>query len=320
MVNQINSALIDTLRSKIGAQVTRKDIITIATTLKCEFRPLLRRIDLKCGRGLFDLNKLGSDSISEPSEPIIPETDEEIEARLESRFKALVTMSRAAAEGKTRSLIVSGPAGLGKTFEVMKVIQELQPRFQQETDKITGFIRPTGLYKALYEHQMPGQILVFDDADSIFFDDTGLNLLKAACDTTETRYISWRAETKMEDEEGERLPRWFQFEGTIVFITNYDFNHLIAKGNRLAPHFEALMSRSHYLDLEMKAPRDYLIRIRQVMKKGLANLSTKDQEEIYQFLVEHQSKIKDLSLRKVIKIAQIKMLQKNWKELASQLQ
>jgi hypothetical protein len=82
--------------------------------------------------------------------------------------------------------------------------------------------------------------------------------LKAATDSTKGRKLQWLAETKMLDEEGDRMPRFFDFEGSVIFITNYDFDEFIDRGHKLSPHFEALISRSHYLDLAMKTKQDYV--------------------------------------------------------------
>ena len=62
-----------------------------------------------------------------------------------------------------------------------------------------------------------------------------------------------------------------------MFISNYDFDAMIDRGHKLAPHLQAMVSRAHYLDLAMKSRRDYLVRIRQVVAQGL--LSFLDIEE-----------------------------------------
>ena len=249
------------------------------------------------------------------------ETEEEILVRLETRFSAMDLMTHATCFGHNRSLIISGPAGLGKSYGVMKTLEEAEARGFVPI-VIKGYIRPTGLYKLLYENRFKKCIVVFDDADSIFGDDVCLNLLKAACDMTETRRLHWLAETKMEDEDGERLPRNFEFEGSIVFITNYDFDDLIAKGNKLAPHFEALISRSHYLDLAMKTKKDYVVRIKQVVfGKGMLRregFSTSDEKEIVSFIESNTDKLRELSLRMVVKLAGLfRMNRSNWKDLAA---
>lgn len=258
---------------------------------------------------------------SQVSVAVSNETEEQILARLETRFSAMDVMTAATCFGHNRSLIVSGPAGLGKSYGVMKTLEVAEQKGYVPI-VIKGYIRPTGLYKLLYENRFKKCIVVFDDADSIFGDDVCLNLLKAACDMTETRRLHWLTETKMEDEDGERLPRSFEFEGSIIFITNYDFDDLIAKGNKLAPHFEALISRSHYLDLAMKTKRDYVVRIKQVVfgkgmltREGFTDLESL---EIVDFVEQNTDKLRELSLRMVVKLAGLfRMNRKSWKELAA---
>lgn len=252
--------------------------------------------------------------------PVTVETEAEVYEKLKNRFAAMETMAAATAQGKNRSLIISGPAGLGKSYGVMKILQEMEAKGYQ-TNHISGYIRPTGLYKTLYECRGPKSIIVFDDADSIFSDEVTLNLLKVACDMTKTRRLHWLAETKMEDEEGERMPRSFEFEGSIIFITNYDFDAMIQHGTKLAPHFEAMISRSHYLDLAMRTHLDYVVRIKQVVLESKMlkdqGFSLEQEQTILEYIVAHQTRLRELSLRMVLKLAGLmKMNPTGWEKLA----
>lgn len=252
--------------------------------------------------------------------PVIMETEEEIYQKLTDRFAAMETLAEATATGKNRSLIISGPAGLGKSYGVMKVVEDLESKGYRPY-VVRGYVRPTGLYKTLYEFKDPNCVVVFDDADSVFLDDVSLNILKTACDMTKSRRLSWLTETRMEDEEGERLPRNFEFEGSIIFITNYDFDAMIQQGTKLAPHFEAMISRSHYLDLAMKTKRDYLVRLKQVIReKGMLSkegYSTSQQETLISFIEKEQNSLRELSLRMVLKLAGLmKMNPMGWEKLA----
>ena len=104
------------------------------------------------------------------------------------------------------------------------------------------------------------------------------------------------------------IPRSFQFDGTIVFITNLDFDSIIEKGNKLAPHLSAMVSRSHYIDLAMKTRRDYFIRIKQVVKQGLLSakgLNRHEEVTIMRFIEKHQDKLREMSLRVAIKLADL---------------
>lgn len=246
------------------------------------------------------------------------ETDEQIDARIAERFEILDLLTESCMVGNSRALIVSGPAGLGKSYTVEKTLAEWDPNGINHVI-IKGYVRATGLVKLLYQFREAGQVIVFDDADTIFFDDTSLNLLKAVCDTTERRRVSWLSEGKLVDEEtGEVIPRSFDFDGTIIFISNYDFDAMIDKGHKLAPHFNALISRSHYIDLAMKTRRDYLIRIRQVIRQGmLEDLSEAQRNDVIAFIERNHTRLREMSLRMAIKIGNLRRMNDDWERLAN---
>lgn len=248
------------------------------------------------------------------------ETDAEIEARLAERFDILSELTDAAIKGHSRALVVSGPAGLGKSFTVEQALEAWDPDACNHTI-VKGYVRPTGLYRLLYQHRMANQVIVFDDADAIFFDDVSLNLLKAVCDTTERRVVSYMSEKLLVDEEeAVTIPKTFEFKGTIIFITNLDFDAMIEKGHKAAPHMQALVSRSHYIDLAMKTRRDYMVRIKQVVKQGLLSnqgLNKEQQDDVLAFLDKNADRLRELSLRMAIKVGAIRKLNKpNWMAMA----
>lgn len=236
------------------------------------------------------------------------ETDEEIAERLRERFDVIDELADASCVGMIRSLIISGPAGLGKSFAVEQAIRNYDPTGHR-TIIAKGFVRPTGLYLLLHEYRNPGNVIVLDDADSIFSDPDALNILKAACDTTKKREISWRAETKMVDADGEPIERTFEFRGTVIFITNKDFDDEIARGGRSAEHFEALVSRSHYVDCDMHSQRDYIVRIKQVVAMGMLRnqrgLNEFAERMIVKFIVDNADNLRELTLRMALKLADV---------------
>ena len=101
---------------------------------------------------------------------------------------------------------------------------------------VKGHAKAGGIFPILYDYRHEGQVVVFDDADGIFEDSVSLNILKTATDTTSTRHISWASKTKFLDSNDEVIPRSFIYEGTIIFLTNLDFNAIISYGHKLAPH------------------------------------------------------------------------------------
>lgn len=259
-------------------------------------------------------------NVQVPVEPVVVETDEEIEQKLNDRFEVLAEMTEAATDGSVRSMIVSGPGGLGKSYTVERVLNSWDPNALSHT-VVRGFVKATGLFKLLYQNRAPGQVLVFDDADSVFLDDVSVNLLKAVCDSTEKRIVSYMSEgVLIDDETAERLPKSFEFEGTIIFITNMDFDGMIDRGSKLAPHLEAMLTRSHYIDLAMKTRRDYIIRIKQVVASGMLRgrgLDAEAEADVMEFIDENHDCLRELSLRMAIKLADIrKRNSKTWRKTA----
>lgn len=241
-----------------------------------------------------------------PAEP--NESDDQIADRLKERFEVIDMLARASTLGQIRSLIVSGPAGLGKSFTIEQAVKQYDPD-GDKTVITKGFVRPTGLYLLLHEFRHKGCVVVLDDADSIFADQDALNILKAACDTTKRRTLSWRSETKMTDADGEPIARQFEFEGTVIFITNKDFDHEIRKGGKMAEHFEALVSRSHYVECDMKTVRDYIVRIKQVVGAGMLReqkgLDKAGEIRVMQFIEHNAQHLRELTLRMALKLADV---------------
>ena len=245
------------------------------------------------------------------------ETDEQILDKLTERFEILEQMTAMAIAGDVRGLIVSGPAGLGKSFTVEHALTRYDPK-EEKTEIVKGYMRATGLYKKLWEYRTKGHVLVLDDADTVFFDDTSIAFLKAALDTTDRRMIGYHAETALVDDSGSLIPNKFEFNGTVIFITNYNFDDMIARGHKLAPHLQALVSRSMYIDLKMNTVRDYLIRIRMVLKLGILRalgLNAVEQAEVVSYIETNYDKLRELSLRMAIKIAKCRKNGGNWQRL-----
>lgn len=126
--------------------------------------------------------------------------------------------------------------------------------------------------------------------------------------------------TLIDEESSERLPKSFEFQGTVIFITNYDFDAMIDRGSKLAPHLSALVSRAHYIDLAMKNQRDYLIRIRQVVRQGLLRnigLSDDAQADVVTFIEKNAGRLRELSLRMALKVGALRRKSdSNWMKRA----
>jgi hypothetical protein len=162
-----------------------------------------------------------------------------------------------------------------------------------------------GLYAKLHEYKDEKCILVFDDCDSVLLDDLSLNILKAALDSSKTRTIHWNTDSRMLKEES--IPNSFEFRGSVIFITNVKFDNV--KSARLRDHLAAIESRCHYLDLTIDTVREKMLRIRQIVTDGMLErygFDEDEQEELIDFIVDNQNRLRELSLRMVLKIADLR--------------
>lgn len=250
------------------------------------------------------------------------ETEAQAIERIRERFQILDTMTDATASGVVRGLIVSGPPGVGKSFGVERILEQYEAQHRLQggigncTEVVKGAVTPIGLYQTLYNNSSSGNIVVFDDCDSVLLDDLCLNMLKAVLDSGKKRTVSWRSESAALRREG--IPDRFDFRGGVIFITNLCFDNV--RSAKLRDHLAALQSRCHYLDLGMNSQSDCILRIQQIVQDGMLDcyrFSTDQVSELVQFITDNTSSLREVSLRMVLKIADLrKMSESNWQNLA----
>jgi len=260
----------------------------------------------------------GTDPAQTPTE-----SDEQAIERIAARFSILDEMAEAVSTSKVRAMIVSGPPGIGKSFGVERALEK-QNMFQdiagtsRKFEVVKGAMSAIGLYKKLYEHSAKGHVVCFDDCDAILYDDLALNLLKAALDTGKKRTLHWNTESRTLMAEG--MPNSFEFFGGVIFITNIKFDNV--KSKKLQDHLQALQSRCHYLDLTIDSMRDRMLRIRQICRAGMLEkygMPKDEEEQLIQFVFKNKHKLREISLRMVLKIADLwKMSPDRYQMLAEQ--
>jgi hypothetical protein len=251
------------------------------------------------------------------------ESDAEIIERLRERFEILEDMTRAVKKGAVRAMIVSGAPGVGKSFGVERVLGKHTLMADIADDSklkkfeiVKGAMSAIGLYSKLYEYSDAKSILVFDDCDSVLLDDLSLNILKAALDTSKKRTISWNTDSRLLRSEG--VPNSFEFKGGAIFITNINFQNI--KSKKLQDHLAALESRCHYIDLTIHTEREKMLRIKQIVGDGMLDDYDFTQEqtaELIQFVDDNKKRLRELSLRTVLKTADlIRSFPERWKRVA----
>jgi hypothetical protein len=199
-------------------------------------------------------------------------------------------------------------------------MNSLRDRRQHEV--VRGTISGIGLYVLLHANSSPGSVVVFDDCD-VWEDQDALNLLKVALDTKKKRRLCWNKVSSYLDKHD--IPNNFEFEGTIIFITNVNFKNGRRTG-KMAPHIDALRDRCHYLDLTINTARDRMLRVRQVHRDcpgGLFadhDLNAEQSDEILDFMWEERDRLGDVSMRLAKKIADLYTIDREgWRMLAKTL-
>lgn len=259
--------------------------------------------------------------VAKPEVPV--ETDEEAMARIRTRFAILDEMSKACINSDIRALIVSGPPGVGKSHGVEYQLEKYSTFDRLAGKKIRyeivkGAMSALGLYSTLYKYSDAKNVLVFDDCD-IFHDEDALNILKAALDSGKRRRIFWNTDSRKLRDEG--IPNFFDFKGSVIFITNLNFTS--ARG-KIAAHVDALQSRCHYLDLTINTERDAMLRVRQVHADAaddgglFKDYDFENQEDqlILDYMWDNRTKLSEVSMRMALKIADlVRISPNNWRVL-----
>ena len=154
-------------------------------------------------------------------------------------FSNLERLTKMVGRGIQPSLVITGGAGLGKTYLVKKTLTDMGLEEAKQFVHFKGRATAAGLFVTIYENS--DKIIVLDDCDSVFKDVDAVNLLKAALDSYDTRKLSYISTKPLKDTYGDPVPRHFEFKGKIIFISNLSQSKLD----------DAIKSRSFVADISM---------------------------------------------------------------------
>ena len=235
---------------------------------------------------------------------------------INTRFNFVEKLVNMVAAGVQPSAVITGEGGLGKTFTVTKTLEtagfkdisdlaDFQVGAVINTRKcftmVKGYSTAKGLYRTLFENNK--SIIVFDDCDAVLKDPVALNLLKGALDSYGKRIISWNADMRDDD-----LPRSFNFEGRVIFISNMTQDSID----------QAIRSRSMLIDLSMTA--DQKIERMETIAKSDSFLPEYDKnikQDALNLIRELKGSAKEISLRTLISVSKIRASNpKDYKDLA----
>jgi len=255
-------------------------------------------------------------------------TDKEVLSEIQLRFQMVSQSVSSIFRGGQSGVIVSGPAGCGKSYNVEQQINEEKDMLDDSflyTHLKGANVTYTGLYQLLWAFR-DGGVIVFDDSDKIWEDDTMMNTLKAAMDTSKTRHISTASGGRwvqdLADNAGVEIEevQKFEFKGKIIFITNKDINDLIEKKRKNFEHFSALVDRSFYVDLEMFSLRAKYLWCEYIFMDFIApqqGLSDDLVIEIMEFVSDNRYNLRGMSVREIEIIASVAndpVFAHNWRD------
>ena len=234
---------------------------------------------------------------------------------INERFGFVEKLVNMVATSVQPSAVITGAGGLGKTYTVTKTLEangykdisdlaDFQVGSVINTRKcftmVKGFSTAKGLYRTLFENNK--SIIVFDDCDAVLKDPVALNLLKGALDSYGKRIISWNADMRDED-----LPRSFNFEGRVIFISNMDQDKID----------QAIRSRSMMIDLSMTTDQK-IDRMEHIADSPefLPEYDRAIKQDALALIREVKDEANEISLRTLISVSKIRASNKDWKDLA----
>jgi len=203
--------------------------------------------------------------------------------------------------GSSNAMFVAGRGGIGKTYGVEEVLHKAGLQDGAGYFKNTGSISTAGLYSMLFKHR--NGIVLFDDSDDVFKDQSSRNILKAATDTKKIRKLVWNKmgsnvadpdEMTYDEIEDEGLiPRFFEFTGKIIFISNLPMKKLDPDG--------AIRTRAFLIDIDPTEEEvyDFMDKICEKMpiEEGF-HLDAKDRHAVVEMLRNSTGK-QSANLRKL---------------------
>jgi hypothetical protein len=157
----------------------------------------------------------------------------------EKQLADLENLIKMTVSGASNALFVAGRGGIGKTYTVEKILGDIGLADGKGYFKNTGTASAAGIYSLLFKHQ--NEIVFFDDSDDALKDQESRNMFKAATDTKKVRKLVWNKMGKnvVEPDDYEdpqeliddgKIPRFFEFTGKVIFISNLKMDKLDPDG------------------------------------------------------------------------------------------
>lgn len=207
------------------------------------------------------------------------------------------------------SMVVSGSGGVGKSFNIIKRLKEEHEKANIEFIYVNSNCTKVGLYTKLYEARHSHCVLLLDDVD-VWKDEDQINILKAALETRpcgEERLISYESSSSYLSKHD--IPKQFDFQGKVIFITNKNLAKIAESNNSLSDHMQAFMTRPLFVDLEIHTLEAVMIHIDTVMRSTNIlksyGVAQEGSNMILDFMISNQDRLREPSLRTAVLISAV---------------
>ena len=210
----------------------------------------------------------------------------------EFTFKKMNKYVNMVIKGINPSTIICGAPGVGKTYNVVQQLKDAHYEEGYNLRTLRGKCSPRMLYTTLYNYRNSGNIVLIDDADGIVGPNAPedcINILKGALDSTtdnEGRLITYSIAGNLYDEEGHYVPKRFNYNGSVIIITNYQAASLDS----------SLKGRAFIQDI--KFTKEQLLSIVKKIMPGIdpAHLSIKSKIKAYDYLADLANSDSDMEI------------------------
>lgn len=235
--------------------------------------------------------------------------------RVVNRFNSIQKISEMFVTGNSaqRGLLISGDAGTGKSHFVRQAFITTNTTNRVDYQKSKSFTAPA-LYAKLWENRNPGDVVVFDDCS---LESLSGDAFRKLCDffkgalelTSGPRMLGYEAASANQLFKDLGVPREFDFQGSIVWITNTRIENLKKK---FGDHWEAMDSRFISTEVFLTKEEKYMYTVYLIEEASMLseNCDAKEggySQEIIEatidFMAESYSDLRDITPRVAIKIA-----------------
>ena len=267
----------------------------IASELNCSeqycrqliYKAINDKLVKSCGKGVWK-----SIHVTEP-------VQEKSSLQVSERFEYIEDLVHMVAKKIQPSILLTGTSGVGKSYLVKKTLESAGLEDGVDFFVIKGQASPLGLYQLL--HDKRDALLIFDDCDSVFKDDKSANLLKAALDSYDKRYIHWHSNKA----EQLQLESHFEFTGQVIFISNYSANRID----------DAIRSRAFCYNLHL-TPNEVHEYMSDILPNICPEVNIDIKKEVLNYLGQFKHTWSNYNLRTLIQAIRIRLgvrPDKDWK-------